>query len=59
MRSSLLESVTVTKFQATTVYLSSELTKAKYSINILYKVEKENLHDDGIEVCNQYAHPNP
>jgi hypothetical protein len=40
-RSSLLESVTVTEFQATEAYSSWDLTKAKYSISRLSRVEKE------------------
>jgi hypothetical protein len=39
-----LESVTVTEFQATEAYSNLDLTKAKYSISILYgMVEKENV----------------
>jgi hypothetical protein len=41
-RSSLLESVIVTAFQATEAYSSLDLTKAKYSIRRLSMVEKEN-----------------
>jgi hypothetical protein len=36
MRSSLLESVIVTEFQAADAYSSLDLTKAKYNINRLY-----------------------
>jgi hypothetical protein len=43
MRSSLLDSVVVTEFQATEAYYSLYLTKAKYSISKLSKVEKENV----------------
>jgi hypothetical protein len=43
MRSSLLESVIVTKFQATEAYSSMDLTKAKYSISRLSMVEIENV----------------
>jgi hypothetical protein len=43
MRSSSLESVIITKFQATKAYLGLDLTEAKYSISILPKMEKENL----------------
>jgi hypothetical protein len=42
MRSSFLESVAVTEFQAAEAYCSIDLTKAKYSISRLSKVEKEN-----------------
>jgi hypothetical protein len=42
-RSSLLESVIVTEFQATEAYSSLDLTKAKYSISRLSMVEKENV----------------
>jgi hypothetical protein len=42
-RSSLLESVIVTEFQATKAYSSLYLTKAKYSISRLFMVEKENV----------------
>jgi hypothetical protein len=41
--SSLLESLTVTEFQATEAYSSLDLTKAKYSISTLSMVEKENV----------------
>jgi hypothetical protein len=41
MRSSLLESVIVTEFKTTEVYSSLYLTKAKYSIRRLSKVEKD------------------
>jgi hypothetical protein len=43
MRSSVLESVTVTEFQAKEAYSSLELTKAKYSISRPSVVEKENV----------------
>jgi hypothetical protein len=43
MFSSLLEPVIVTQFQATKTYLSLDLTKAKYSISRLSRVEKENV----------------
>jgi hypothetical protein len=43
-RSSLLESVIVTEFQATEAYSSLDLTKAKYSISRLYMVEKKNVN---------------
>jgi hypothetical protein len=39
MLSSLLESVIVTKFQATEAYSSLDLTKAKYGISRLSKAE--------------------
>jgi hypothetical protein len=42
-RSSLLESVVVTEFQATEAYLNLDLTKVKYSISRLSVVEKENV----------------
>jgi chorismate-pyruvate lyase len=40
-RSSLLESVIVTEFQATEAYSSLDLTKANYSITRLFVAEKE------------------
>jgi hypothetical protein len=40
MRSSLLESVIVTEFQATEAHSSLDLTREKYSISI---VDEENL----------------
>jgi hypothetical protein len=43
MRSSLLESVIITEFQATEAYSSFVLTETKYSISRLSKVEKENV----------------
>jgi hypothetical protein len=43
MCSSLLESVIVTEFRAAGAYSSFNLTKAKYSISRLSKVEKENV----------------
>jgi hypothetical protein len=42
MRSSLLESVTITEFQATEAYSSVDLAKAKYSSSRLSTVEKDN-----------------
>jgi hypothetical protein len=42
-RSSLLESVIVTEFQATEAFSSLDQTKAKYSISRLSMVEKENI----------------
>jgi hypothetical protein len=42
-RSSLLESVIVTEFQATEAYSSLDLTKAQNSMSRLSKVEKENV----------------
>jgi hypothetical protein len=42
-RSSLLESVIVTDFQATEAYSSLDMTKAKYSISRLSMAEKENV----------------
>jgi hypothetical protein len=65
----------VTEFQAAEAYSGLNPYKAKYSISRLSKVEKENFielaliisvhvkkenrHDDGNDVCDQYAHPNP
>jgi hypothetical protein len=43
MRSSILESVIVTEFQATEAYSSLDLTKAKYSISRLSIVEQESV----------------
>jgi hypothetical protein len=43
MRSSSSESVIVTERQATEAYSSLDLTKAKYSVSRLLKVEKENV----------------
>jgi hypothetical protein len=43
-RSRLLESVIATEFQAAEAYSSLDLTKVKSSINILSKVEKENVN---------------
>jgi hypothetical protein len=43
MRSGLLESVIVTEFQVKEAYSSSDLTKAKYNINRLSKIKKENV----------------
>jgi hypothetical protein len=40
MRSSLLESVIITEFQATEAYSNLDLTKAKYSMSTLSVVEK-------------------
>jgi hypothetical protein len=75
MRSSLLESVIVTEFQAPEAYSSLDLTKAKYSISsrrwkkemlfcklaVVISVHggKENRCEDENEVCNQLPHPNP
>jgi hypothetical protein len=42
-RSSLLESVAVTEFQATEAYSNLDLTKAENSISRLSKVENENV----------------
>jgi hypothetical protein len=42
MRSSLLELIIVTEFQATGAFSSLDLTKAKYSMSRLSVVEKEN-----------------
>jgi hypothetical protein len=43
MHSSLLESVTVTEFQAAEAYFSLDLIKAKHSISRFPLVEKENV----------------
>jgi hypothetical protein len=43
MRSSLLDSVIMAEFQATETCSSLDLTRAKYSVNILIKVGKENV----------------
>jgi hypothetical protein len=42
-RSSLLESVIITGFQATEAYSNLDLTKAKYSFSRLSMVVKENV----------------
>jgi hypothetical protein len=76
MRSSLLEPVIVTDFQATEAHSSLDLTKqniasvdclrsekgmllCELALVISVHVNKENRHDDEIEVRNQHAHPNP
>jgi hypothetical protein len=43
MGSNLFESVIVTEFQVTEAYSSLDVTKAKYSISRLSKMEKENV----------------
>jgi hypothetical protein len=43
MGSSLLESLTVTEFQATKAHSSLDSTKAKYSLSRLSMVERENV----------------
>jgi hypothetical protein len=43
MGSNLFESVIVSEFQAREAYSSIDVTKAKYSISRLSKVEKENV----------------
>jgi hypothetical protein len=43
MGSSLLESVSVTEFQATKEHSSLDSTEAKYSFSRLSKIEKENV----------------
>jgi hypothetical protein len=47
LRSSLLESVSVTEFQASEAYSSADLTKAKYSISTLPTVEEKIV---GVEI---------
>jgi hypothetical protein len=74
MRSGLLESIIITGFQTTHEYLSSDLTKAKYSVSRMSKVEKENIivrispgnfsaceksrHGDKNKIYNQFSLPN-
>jgi cyclophilin family peptidyl-prolyl cis-trans isomerase len=49
MRSSLLESVIVTEFQAAEPYPSLDLTKAKYSINRLSMVDDDDNNNNSIQ----------
>jgi hypothetical protein len=44
MRSSLLESVLVTELQTPEAYSNLDLTKAKYNVNILSKVENDSTN---------------
>jgi hypothetical protein len=53
MRSSSLESVIVTEFQATEAYVGLDLTKVKYCISRLYMAEKGNVIVQKIIRINQ------
>jgi hypothetical protein len=59
---SLMESLIVTEFQATEAYSSLDLTKAKYSISRLLKLEKSNVISQIIpsnfNACGKNRHDN-